>query len=58
MKINTESRHPVACLWNNTEKFREGRGPCYLRTEGIDKEKIPILKSIFKYGTKPDSQMD
>ena len=33
----------------------EGRGPCYLRTEGISKEQDESLKKAYsEHGTEPD----
>ena len=45
-KINTESTTSQR-VYGTTQENLEGRGPCYLRTEGIEKEKDTDLKKAY-----------
>ena len=46
-------------VYGTVMENREGKGPCYLRTEGISKEQEQApLQSLPEYGTVPDSEMD
>ncbi len=45
-------------VYGTVEENVQGRGPCYLRTEGISAEQDEsLLKSILKHGTGTDTQV-